>query len=167
MLNILRFIHAFLGINAVGAGISVCLRMVAGRSFDKWVPNFLKFSLAASVVGLILSINRSSFTQSLTMLGVYASAFAMLSWRKYKSTESWGPAVVLSIMCILCLDTVVMSAHIFKLLVVCNILRPSQPSVLLPISMAITVLLFAPLSTIALNKIQQLPSHSVLHKVAR
>lgn len=167
MLNILKLIHMFLALNAIGFGISVCIRMVTGRSFEAWVRHFLRFSLVAGSVGLILSIDHTSVTQLLTMLSVYASAFAVLAWRRYSTSDAWGPAVVLSTMCVLCLDTVIMFAHIFKLLAACNVLSLAQPDIPLAVSMVTAVLLFALLSTTALKRIHQHASDPLMHKVAR
>ncbi len=152
MLNLLKLIHVFLGLNALGAGTAVCTRMVTGRPFETWFKHFLRFSLAAASVGLILSIDHTSVTQLFTMLTVYASGFALLSWRKYSSSDSWRPAVVLSTMCVLCLETVIMIAHIFKFLAACNVLGLARPDIPLAVSMVTVVLLFALLSTTALKK---------------
>jgi hypothetical protein len=156
MLNLLKLIHVFLGLNALGAGASVCTRMVTGRSFDMWVKHFLRFSLAAASVGLILSIHHTGVIQLLTMLTVYACGFAVLSFRKYSVSEGWGPAVVLSTMCVL------------KALTACNALgRVARPDVLLAVFMVTAVLLFALLSMTALRKIYQHTTDLLMDKVAR
>ena len=167
MLNLLKLIHVFLGLNALGAGAGICMRMVTGRPFDMWFKHFLRFSLTAASVGLILSIGHTSVMQLFTMLTVYASGFAVFSWRKYIASRSWGPAVVLSTMCVLCLDTVVMIAHIFKLLDACNVLSLGRPDIPLAVSMVTVILLFALLSTTALKKIHQHASDPLMHKAAR
>jgi hypothetical protein len=166
-MNILKLIHAFLGCIAIGAGIAVCLRMVAGRPCDKWVARFLKFSLAASAMGMVLSVGHPSFTQSLAMLGVYASAFAVLCLRKFQSNENWEATLVMSTMCVLCLDAVVAMAHAFRFLAVCNVLGASQQVIAFPISMVSVVLLFAYLSIFALKRIHHEPDVSVIYKVTR
>ena len=167
MLNLLKLIHVFLGLNALGAGAAVCTRMVMGRPFAKWVKHFLRFSLVGASAGLLVSIGHTSLTQLLTMLAVYASAFAVFSWRKYSASDSWGPAVVLSTMCVLCLDTVIMIAHIFKFLAASNVLGLERPDIPLAVSMVTVVLLFALLSANALKKIHQHSSNSLMHKAAR
>jgi len=167
MLNLLKLIHVFLGLNALGAGAAVCTRMVMGCPFAMWVKHFLRFSLAGASVGLIMSINHTSVMQFLTMLTVYASGFAVLSWRKYCASGGWGPAVVLSTMCVLCLNTVIMIAHIFKFLAACNVLGLERPDISLAVSMVTVVLLFALLSANALKKIHQHASDPLMHKAAR
>ncbi len=167
MLSLLKLIHVFLGLNALGAGASVCTRMVTGRPFEMWVKHFLRFSLAAASVGLILSINHTSVMQLLTMLTVYASGFAVLFWRKYCASGGWGPAVVLSTMCVLCLNTVIMIAHIFKLLVAFNVPGLAQPDIPLAVSLVTVVLLFAFFSTTALKKIHQHANDPLMHKATR
>ena len=167
MLDLLKLVHVFLGLNAVGAGAAVCIRMVAGRPFEIWVKNFLRFTLLTASVGLILSIHHTCVSQLLTMLTVYASGFAVLSWRKYNASDNWGPAVVLSTMCVLCLDSVIMIQHIVKLLAAWNVPGLAQPDIPLAISTVSAVLLFVFLSTTALKRLHQHPSASMLHKVAR
>lgn len=168
MLNLLKLIHVFLGLNALGAGASVCIRMVKGRSFDMWVKHFLRFSLAAASVGLILSINHTGVIQLLTMLSVYACGFAVLCFRKYSSSEGWAPVVVLSTMSVLCLDTIIAIAHILKALAPFYPLsRIARPDALLAVFTVTDVLLFALLSMTALKKIHQHETALVMHKVAR
>ena len=70
-------------------------------------------------------------------------------------------------MCVLCLDSVIMIVHIFKLLDACNVLSLGRPDIPLAISMVSVVLLFAFLSTTALKKIHQHASNPLLHKAAR
>jgi hypothetical protein len=167
MLNLLKLIHVFLGLNALGAGGGICMRMVTGRPFDMWFKYFLRFSLTAASVGLILSIGHTSVIQLFTMLTVYASGFAVFSWRKYCASQSWGPAVVLSTMCVLCLEAVIMTAHVFRFMAARNILSLVRPDIPLAVSMVTVVLLFALLSTTALKKIHQHASNPVMHKAAR
>jgi hypothetical protein len=167
MLNILKFIHMFLALNAIGAGTSVCIKMVTGRAFQAWVRHFLRFSLATGSVGLILSIGHTSATQSLTMLSVYVSAVAVFFWCKYGTSDTWAPAVVLSTMCVLCLDTVIVTVHIFKLLAASNVLGLVQPDIPLALSMVTAVLLFGLLSMAALRKIHQHAINTLMHKAAR
>jgi len=167
MRNILETIHIFLGLNAIGAGISVCVRMVAGRPFEKWVAHFLKLSVAAAAVGLILSIDHISLTQWLTAFGVYMSAFAILAWRKYNLFESWGPALVLSTMCVFCLDTVIAGAHVLKFMETCNLLSPSWPSGSFAVFMVAVVLLFAVLSTFAVKRLHPVPSEQMMNRMVR
>ncbi len=167
MLDFLKLIHMFLALNAIGAGISVGIRMVTGLSFEAWVRHFLRFSLAAGAVGLILSIDHPSVTQLLTILNVLASALAVLISRKYRTYDAWAPAVVLSTMCVLCLQTMIMIAHIFKLLTAFNVLSLAQPDIPFAVSTIAAVLLFGLLSTTALKKIRQHASNPLMHRVAR
>jgi len=168
MLNILKVIHAFLGLNAIAAGIPVCIRMVLGRHFNEWVAHFLRISLAASAIGLILSIDHTDLVQWLTILGVYTSAFAVMSWRKVKSNEEWKTALVLGTMSVLCLDSLVAIVHVFKLLLFFSIvLGWSPPDSLFPISLATAVLLFAVLSIVAVKKNHQEISGPVIYKATQ
>ncbi|MGB8259349.1 MAG: hypothetical protein WCE75_03315 [Terracidiphilus sp.] len=167
MLTMLRLVHALLGLSALCAGIPVCFSMVVGRPLRKEIAHFLGFSLAASSVGMVLSVGHTSYAQWVAMLGVYVSGFAVLSLRKFQSNEDWGAALVMSTMCVLCLDAVVGMAHAFKLLATCNV--PGLPKQVIPFSVSTVsiVLLFTFLSIVARKKIQHEPSASVMHKVTR
>lgn len=167
MLNILKLIHMFLALNAIGAGIALCIRMVTGRLFEVWVRYFLRFSLGTGSVGLILSIDHTSLTQLLTMLSVYVSALAVFFWRKSRISDTWAPAVVVSTMCVLCLDTVIMIAHIFKFLAAFNVVSLARPEIPLAISMVTAVLLFGLLGATALKNIHPHASNSLIRKAAR
>jgi len=167
MMTIFRLIHAVLGISAIGAGAVVCLRMAAGHLLDEQVAHFLKLSLAASTVGMILSIGHTSFTQWLALLGVYVSAFAVLSLRNCQSNDGWETALVMSTMCVLCLDAVVAMSHAFTLLAVCNVLGTPHQAFPFVVSMVTVVSLFAFLSVQALNRIHPQPGASDIQKVAR
>jgi hypothetical protein len=167
MLNVLRFIHVFLAVNAIGAGISLCMRMVGGKPFKVSMKRFLEWSLGAGSAGLIFSIHHTSATELLTMLGVYVAAFAVFSWRKCRASDAWVPALVLSTMCVLCLDAVIVIMHIVKLLAVCHLLGSVSPDLPLATLTVCAVLLFAFLSTTTLKRLQQHQSNSMVHKAAR
>lgn len=167
MLNLLRLIHAFLGLNTLGAGAAVCVRMMRGRSFEPWVKHFLRCSLASASVGLILSIDHTSGIQSLTMLTVYLAGLVVFSWRKYGASDAWGPAVVLSTMSVLCMQTVIMSAHVMRLLEASRLLDTGETHAQMVVLDLATVLLFAVFSSISLKKIHRHPRTSMVHGVAR
>jgi len=166
MLNLLRLVHVFFGLNALAAGLAVCTRMITGRSFGRWVRSFLRFSLASSSVGLILSIHHASVTQLLTMLTVYLSGFAVFSWRKYSTSDGWGPAVVLSTLSVFSLQTVIIMAHICRAMAECNLISSAQSQVQMGVLITTAVMLFAILSTMSLKRIHQHAINSVMRKVA-
>lgn len=167
MLNLLRFIHIFLGLNTLATGAVVCARMMKGKPFQKWVRHFLRFSLASASIGLILSINHTSGMQLLTMLTVYVSGLVVLSWRKYGTSDAWGPAVVLSTMCVLCMQTVIMSAHVLRFLDVYRVLDTRESHAQMVTLDLAAVLLFAVFSTISLKRIHPHSRTSVLQGAAR
>ena len=167
MFSLLKLIHIFLGLNTVAAGIAVCSRMMQGKPFVQWVRQFLRFSLASASVGLILSIDHKSGMQLLTMLTVYVSGLVILFWRKYCTSDAFGPAVVLSTMAVICMQTVIMSVHAAKFLQACSLLDgPADRTRMIALDTAI-VLLFAVFSAIALRRIHRHPSVSVIHGVTQ
>ena len=164
---IFQLIHAFLGLNAIVGGIAVCIRMISGRSFEEWIAHFLKFSLAASAVGLVLSLDHTGVVQWLTILGVCGSTLTLVSQRKARANGEWSTTLVLGTMCVLCLDSLIVIVHVFNVLTLCTILGWPQPEFLYPVSMASTVLLFAVLSPIAVKRKHFRERAPVLHKVSR
>jgi hypothetical protein len=86
------------------------------------------------------------------MLGVYMSAIAVLAGRRSKSGD--GCVVfMLSTMSVICLNFVVVLAHIFRLLAAYNVLESPEPALLFPISTGIVILLFAVLCLCAAKKL--------------
>lgn len=164
---ILKLIHTFLGFNAIIGGVAACIRMISGRSFEEWVGHFLGFSLAVSAVGLVFSLDHTSLIQWLTMLGVCVSAFAVISLRKFNSNEKWGTTLILSTMCALCLDLLIMIVHVFSVLAILSVLGWPQADFLFSISMVTAVLVFAVLSLIAAKKHHYGERAPVPHKVSR
>jgi len=167
MLNLLKAVHVFLGMNALASGIALSIRMMTGRPFEAWVKNFLRFSLTSASLGLILAIKHTSVTQLLTMLTVYVSGFAIFSWRKYIASDSWGPAVVLSTMSVFCLETVIVAAHVLRVVAACDFINPTEIPVHMMALSASAILIFALLTTISLKRLHHYPSDSVMHKAAR
>lgn len=167
MLNLLKLIYVFLGINMLGGGVALCTRMVTGQPFEAWVKNFLRFSLLFSSVGLILSISHTGITQLPTMLTVYLSGFAVYSWRKYGASDSWGPVVVLTTISVFCLQIVVVAAEVIGALAAHSLLGSNENHTPMGVLIGTVVLLFAFVSTISLKRIHQHPSAPVMHRAAR
>ena len=167
MLSLLKLIHIFLGLNTLAAGLAVCSRMMRGKPFVQWVRHFLRFSLASASVGLILSIDHRSGLQLLTMITVYVSGLVVFSWRKYSTSDAWGPAVVLSTMSVLCMQGMIISVHAAKFLQTCSLLGGRTEHTQMIALDAGIVLLFAIFSTISLKKIHRHASVSVMHGVTQ
>ena len=167
MFSLLRLIHIFLGLNTLAAGIAVCSRMIHGKPFVQWVRHFLRFSLASASVGLILSINHKSGMQLLAMITVYVSGLVVFFWRKYCTSDAFGPAIVLSTMALICMQTVIMSVHAAKFLQACSLLDGRTEHMPMIALDAGIVLLFAIFSTISLKKIHRHASVSVMHGVTQ
>lgn len=167
MLNLLKLIHIFLGLNTLAAGAAVCARMMNGKTLEAWLKHFLRFSLASASVGLILSIKHASGMQLLTMLTVYVSGVVVFSWRKYGASDAWCPVVVLSTMSLLCMQTVIISSHVMRFLEFSRFLdaRESQAQ-MIALDIA-AVVLFTAFSMISLKRIHRRPKTFMLHGVAR
>jgi hypothetical protein len=166
ILNFLRLFHAVFGIVGIGTGLVVLTRMVSRSRFERTASLFLKCSLAASATGLFFSVHHLSIMQLAAMLGVYLSGIVVLAWRKVHLDHSWAPALVLSIVSVLCLDCLIAIAHLFRFLALFNSSDPAHPGLLFLVTVSAVTLLFAVLGMVAVKKQHRVLAHSVAHKVA-
>lgn len=51
---------------------------------------FFKYSLVASLTGLLVPFHHLTETQEASMLSVYASGAAILAWRRFQLTGVWS-----------------------------------------------------------------------------
>lgn len=167
LLIVLKLIHAFFGVNAIGVGIAVTIRMVSGRPFERWAVQFLKYSLIASATGMLLSLDHPDLLSWIAALGVYFSGVAVLASRKCQFSGDWALAFLLTTLSVLCLDTVVAIAHAFRLLTRFNLLASSRDTLELFVAALISVLMFAFLSMVSVKRLHMNTTGSVVHKMTR
>ncbi len=137
ILGFLKFVHIVFGLIGLVAGIWVLFGMLAGEFLEKWAVIFLKCALAASVTGLLFPFHHFLPTHWAAMLGIYTSGIAVLAWRRYHLAGIWALVFVLCIAFVLCLDVLVVIAHIFGMLAL------THPRLLFPVIESIVTLLFA------------------------
>lgn len=154
LLDILKAIHAYFGTCALCTGIATTFRIVSGGPFGFWAGRFLTYSLGAAAAGILISLDDPDPMRWLAVLGVYVTAIAVLAWRRRESADNWTDLFVLSTMAVVCLDSFIFIAHLFRLAALLNG-TPSGPTPPLIVAGAILVFFFAVLSAIGLKSVHQ------------
>jgi hypothetical protein len=136
ILAILKFVHVVSGAVGIGAGAWVVFGILKGKLFKNWTFVFLRCALVASVTGLLFPFHHFLPTHWAAMSAVYISGVAVLAWRRCHLTDIWALIFALSIMLVLCVDVLVVIAHIFEKLI------PVQPKMHFIIAESMVMLLF-------------------------
>jgi len=113
-MRIIEWIGILLGLLAIGAGAIVLRGVLRVALSGNWVVRFLRYSLVASLVGLLPLTRHLSAIQAICMLSVYCSAAIALAWRKFHLAGLWRPVFALSIVVVLYLNVVSMSIRLFN-----------------------------------------------------
>ena len=137
ILTMLKLVHVVAGSIAIGVGIWVLFGLLTGKLLEKWTAVFLRCALVASVTGLLFPFHNFLLTHRLAMAAVYVSGLAVLAWRRYHLAGRWALLFALSTILVLCLDILVVIAHVFAVLI------PAQPSQLFLTAESMVILLFA------------------------
>lgn len=156
ILNILRWIHASFGLATFGVGLVLVPRLVAGRRFEKLAVTFLKCSLIASAIGLVLAIFHPGPARWTAVLAVYVSALAVFALRKLRVARLWVPGFALSVLAVFCLDAFVGIEHLSQFLQTIGALSAHQVSELFIAAQAFAALLFAVLGFFTVKHIWNL-----------
>lgn len=146
ILEILKFVHVVFGAVAIGAGARAVFGILKGKLFKKWTVVFLKCALVASVTGLLFPFHHFLPTHWAAMSAVYVSGVVVLAWRRYHLADIWALIFALSIMLVLCLDILVVIAHVFEMLI------PPQHKLSFLITESMVMLLFVGLGIFAVRK---------------
>ena len=107
-------IQDLLGLLAIGSGTIVLrgvLRVALSGSRVVW---FLRYSLIASLAGLLPLTRHISPIQGVCMLSVYCSGAVFLAWRKFRLAGLWRPVFAFLIAAILYLNVVSVSIRLFS-----------------------------------------------------
>jgi hypothetical protein len=114
-MKILGWIHVVLGLLAIGSGAIVLrgvLRVALSCNRVVW---FLRYSLIASLSGLLpLPRHLPSIQEICMMMTVYCSAAVVLAWRKFGLAGLWRPVFALSLVAVLYLNVVSVSIQLFN-----------------------------------------------------
>jgi hypothetical protein len=154
MRDLLELIHTFLALTAMCSGITVSIRLVSGELFEDWALHFLKYSLAASALGILLSLNQVALSTWITALGVYVSGFAVLASRRLQVAETWLSAFAMGTLFALFLDSIILVLYIVGLFASCGALIPA-PALVLPVTAFALIPPFAVISTISLKRLHR------------
>lgn len=107
-------IQVLLGLLAIGSGAIVLHGVLEVKLSGTRVVRFLRYSLTASVAGLLPLTHHLSPIQGICMLSVYCAAAAVLAWRKFRLTGIWRSVFSFSVVSILYLNVVSVSIRLFE-----------------------------------------------------
>jgi hypothetical protein len=107
-------IQVLLGLLAIGSGTIVLHGVLKVRLSGNRVVRFLRYSLIASVAGLLPLTPHLSPIQGICMLSVYCAGAAVLAWRKFRLAGLWRSVFSLSVVAVLYLNVVSMSIRLFE-----------------------------------------------------
>jgi hypothetical protein len=108
------WIHVLLGLLAIGSGAIVLHGVLKVKLSGNRVVRFLRYSLIASVAGLLPLTPHLSPIQGICMLSVYCAGAAVLAWRKFRLAGLWRTVFSLSIVAVLYLNVVSVSIRLFE-----------------------------------------------------
>lgn len=113
-MKILAGIHIVLALLAIGSGALVLDGVLKVALSSYRVVRFLRFSLLASVAGLLPLTRHPAAMQRICMLSVYCAGAVFLAWRKFHLAGLWRPIFALSIVVVLYLNLVSMLIRSFN-----------------------------------------------------
>lgn len=145
-LEVLKFVHAVFGAVGIGAGVWAVFGILKGKLFKKWTVIFLKCASIACVTGLMFPFRHLLPTHWVAMSAVYVSGVAVVVWCRHRLVDIWALIYALSIMLTLCLNILVVIAHVFEMLI------PPQPKLSFLITGSMVMLLFIGLGMFTVRK---------------
>jgi hypothetical protein len=152
IVNILTFIHIACSLIAIGAGARVLFGLLAGELVEKWTVIFFRWSLAASVAGLLFSFHRLSLTQWLAMVSVYVSGAAILGWRKFHLVGVWRAICAFSTTIALSLNILLLTTQAFEHIPALKALAPTLSEPVFLASQLIEMAFFVALGMVAVRR---------------
>ncbi|HKN20014.1 MAG TPA: hypothetical protein VJX73_01285 [Terracidiphilus sp.] len=113
-MNILGGIQAVFGLLAVGYGVMVMRGVLRVSLSGERARRFLKYSLIASLAGLLPLTHHLSLSQGICMLSVYCSAVVVLACLKFHLAGIWRTVFAFSITVVLYLNVVSLLIQLFN-----------------------------------------------------
>ncbi|MGO9339206.1 MAG: hypothetical protein ACLPY1_17055 [Terracidiphilus sp.] len=113
-MKILGWIHVVLGLLAIGSGAIVLSGVLKVALSGNRVVRFLRYSLIASLAGLLPLTRHLSPMQGICMLSVYCSGAVVLAWREFRLAGLWRPVFAFFIVAVCYLNVVSVSIRLFK-----------------------------------------------------
>jgi hypothetical protein len=160
-MSILRFVYTVCDLVAIGAGTIVLFGLLTGELIDKWAVRFLRSTLAASVIGLFLSLHDFTVVQGCSMLAVYASGVAILAWRKFHLSGVWRSIFALTITTVLYLNVVVAIDQVFEQMFRFTRWAPAQSDLASRTAQYVVMVLFAVIGIVAVKKFHRRGAYSL------
>jgi len=108
------WIQVLIGLLAIGSGAIVLHGVMKVELSGNRVTQFLRYSLIASVVGLLPLTHHLSPIQGVCMLTVYCAGAVVLAWRKFRLAGLWRPVFAFFIVAVFYLNVVSVSFRLFK-----------------------------------------------------
>jgi hypothetical protein len=108
------WIHVLLGLLAIGSGTIVLQGVMKVELSWNPVARFLRYSLIASVAGLLPLTPQLSPIQGICMLSVYCAGAVILAWRKFHLAGLWRPVFAFFIVACFYLNVVSVSFRLCK-----------------------------------------------------
>jgi len=108
------WIQVVLGLLAIGSGAMVLRGVLLVKLSGSRVVTFLRYSLIASLAGLLPLTSHLSPIQRICMLSVYCSGTIILAWRKFHLAGLWRPVFAFLIVAVLYLNVASMSIQLFN-----------------------------------------------------
>lgn len=105
------FIYVACDMAAIGAGTIVLLGLFRGELRCNHTAVFLRCALATSIIGLLFRSHQLLATRSLSMLAVYVSALAIVSWRKFHLVGLWRSTFLLTMSAVMYISVLIMIAQ--------------------------------------------------------
>jgi hypothetical protein len=160
-MSILRFVYTVCDLVAIGAGTRVLFGLLTGELIDKWAVRFLRSTIAASVIGLLLSLHDFTVVQGCSMLAVYASGVAILAWRKFHLSGVWHSIFALTITTVLYLNVVVAIDQVFEQMFRFTRLAAAQFELTSWATQCFVMVLFAVIGIVAVKRFHSRGAHSL------
>lgn len=113
-MTILEWIHVVLGMFAIGSGVIVLRGLLRVALSCNRVVRFLRYSLLASVAGILPLTRHPSSIQGICMLSVYCVGTVVLAWRKFHLAGPWRSVFAFVIVAVLYLNVVSLSIRLFN-----------------------------------------------------
>lgn len=159
ILSILTFMHFAFSLLAIGAGANVISGLFAGVLIEKWAVAFFRCALAASMTGLLYSLQHLSHFPWISMSLVYVTGAAVIAWRKFHLTGLWRSICAFSATIAFCLNILLFAAYIFNHIPALKALAPTQSEPVFLVSQLVLIGLFVVLGMIAARRFRGVSFH--------
>jgi hypothetical protein len=113
-MNVFGLINFAFGLFATLAGLIVLGGVFHRRLSSKSTVRFLRWSLIASLAGLMPLTRHLMPVQQISIVSVYCSGAAIVAWRKFGLVGSSRPIFALSVTAVLYFDVVFVATRLFR-----------------------------------------------------